>query len=55
MSEVQTVCAAVHEIAHSKLHDYAKQQDSHPKDSSTEEIEALYPCFYNVDLLNYFP
>ena len=40
MSEVQTVCAAVHEIAHSKLHDYAKQQDSHPKDSSTEEIEA---------------
>ena len=40
MSEVQTVCAAVHEIAHSELHDYAKQQDSHPKDSSTEEIEA---------------
>ena len=40
MSEVQTVCATVHEIAHSKLHDYAKQQDSHPKDSSTEEIEA---------------
>ena len=21
----------------------------------TEEVEALYPCFYNVDLLNYFP
>ena len=40
MSEVQTVCAAVHEIAHSKLHDYAKQPDSQPKDSSTEEIEA---------------
>ena len=40
MSEVQTVCAAVHEIAHSKLHDYAKQQDSQPKDSNTEEIEA---------------
>ena len=40
MSEVQTVCAAVHEIAHSKLHDYAKQPNSHPKDSSTEEIEA---------------
>ena len=40
MSEVQTVCAAVHEIAHSELHDYAKQPNSHPKDSSTEEIEA---------------
>ena len=40
MSEVQTVCAAVHEIAHSKLHDYAKQPDSQPKDSNTEEIEA---------------
>ena len=40
MSEVQTVCAAVHEIAHSKLHDYAKQPGSQPKDSSTEEIEA---------------
>ena len=40
MSEVQTVCAAVHEIAHSKLHDYAKQPNSQPKDSNTEEIEA---------------
>ena len=40
MSEVQTVCAAVHEIAHSKLHDYAKQPNSQTKDSSTEEIEA---------------
>ena len=40
MSEVQTVCAAVHEIAHSKLHNYAMQPDSQPKDSSTEEIEA---------------
>ena len=40
MSEVQTVCAAVHEIAHSKLHDYAKQPGSKPKDSNTEEIEA---------------
>ena len=25
------------------------------KDRHTEEVEALYPCFYNVDLLNYFP
>ena len=65
MSEVQTVSAAVHEIAHSKLHNYAKAQeeaaragDKEPpkkKDRNTEEVEALYPCFYNVDLLNYFP
>ena len=27
----------------------------HKKDRRTEEVEALYPCFYNVDLLNYFP
>ena len=40
MSEAQTVCAAVHEIAHSELHDYAKQPNSQPKDSNTEEIEA---------------
>ena len=40
MSEVQTVCAAVHEIAHSKLHNYTMQPDSQPKDSSTEEMEA---------------
>ena len=40
MSEVQTMCTAVHEIAHSKLHDYAKQPNSQPKDSNTEEIEA---------------
>ena len=25
------------------------------KDRHTEEVEALYPCFYNVDFLNYFP
>lgn len=25
------------------------------KDRRTEEVEALYPCFCNVDLLNYFP
>ena len=27
MSEVQTVSAAVHEIAHSKLHNYEKQKE----------------------------
>ena len=50
MSEVQTVSAAIHEIAHSKLHDYAKAQeeaarsgDKEPpkkKDRHTEEVEA---------------
>ena len=50
MSEVQTVSAAVHEIAHSKLHNYAKVQeeaaragDKEPpkkKDRNTEEVEA---------------
>ena len=24
-------------------------------DQLTRDVEALYPCFYNVDLLNYFP
>jgi len=51
MSEVQTVSALIHEIAHSKLHDRTKQQaDSaqlsenaeppKPKDRRTEEVEA---------------
>lgn len=50
MSEVQTVCAAVHEIAHSKLHNYAQQpmvevedgvfaEPAH-KGRRTEEVEA---------------
>lgn len=30
MSEVQTVCAAIHEIAHSKLHNYDKAEDVSP-------------------------
>ena len=114
MSEVQTVSATVHEIAHSKLHDPKKHEmlpswkvvleseggtkhdfkldfatekeaeqfasdmdwryvdenqfewrlavEEDPttekqviKNRHTEEVEALYPCFYNVDLLNYFP
>ena len=50
MSEVQTVSAAVHEIVHSKLHNYAQVQeeaaragDKEPpkkKDRNTEEVEA---------------
>lgn len=47
MSEVQTVCAAVHEIAHAKLHNYgianaeAEQTQEVPKkDQRTKEVEA---------------
>ena len=42
MSEVQTVCAAVHEIAHAKLHNYGLQQAAERKKKSrnTEEVEA---------------
>ncbi|MGM9588851.1 MAG: YodL domain-containing protein, partial [Faecousia sp.] len=51
MSEVQTVSAAIHEIAHSKLHNYEKMQQEaakgdetkelvKPKDRNTEEVEA---------------
>ena len=59
MSELQTLKTAIHEIAHSKLHAIdpeapAIEQADRP-DSRTREVQALYPCFYNVDLLNYFP
>ena len=50
MSQVQTVCAMAHEIAHSKLHNYEKQQAAAAdgkegaeivkKDRNTEEVEA---------------
>lgn len=51
MSEVQTVSATIHEIAHSKLHDYEKQklentkvdenaEPPKPKNRRTEEVEA---------------
>lgn len=51
MSEVQTVCAVIHEITHAKLHNYNKpnltaEQESEnsipmrPKDRRTEEVEA---------------
>ena len=59
MSELQTLKTAIHEIAHAKLHAIdpeapAAEQQNRP-DSRTREVQALYPCFYNVDLLNYFP
>lgn len=42
MSEVQTVSAAVHEITHAKLHNYALQQpeERRHKSRNTEEVEA---------------
>ena len=50
MSEVQTVAAAIHEIAHSKLHNYETEKQAikedegapipTPKDRRTEEVEA---------------
>lgn len=51
MSEVQTVCAAVHEITHAKLHNYEKtrleaarrdetREPPKPKDDATQEVEA---------------
>ena len=56
MSETQTAKTGVHEVAHAKLH--AKEIEKETgisKDRETKEIEALYPCFYNVEHLNYFP
>ena len=56
MSESQTLKTMIHEVAHSKLHSKEVEQDEQMrKDRNTKEVEALYPCFYNVDLLNYFP
>lgn len=42
MSEVQTIKTAVHEIAHTKLHDrdLKKSDIDKPKDRNTEEVEA---------------
>ena len=43
MSEVQTISAVIHEIAHSKLHDVTKcqaEEEPKPKDRNTEEVEA---------------
>ena len=50
MSQIQTICAMVHEIAHSKLHNYEKQAEAasekdgaepvKKKDRNTEEVEA---------------
>ena len=44
MSEIQTVCAVLHEITHARLHDIEAQrlldENAKPKDRRTEELEA---------------
>jgi antirestriction protein ArdC len=44
MSEIQTVCAVIHEITHAKLHDIESlrltDEKATPKDRRTEEVEA---------------
>lgn len=44
MSEIQTVCAVIHEITHAKLHDLETlrlaDEKATPKDRRTEEVEA---------------
>ena len=50
MSQVQTICAGIHEIAHAKLHNYEKMTEladdgetvlsPNEKDRNTEEVEA---------------
>ena len=56
MSEVQTVCALVHEIAHSKLHNTAilNEAEENPKNNRTQEVEAesisYAVCqYYNIE------
>ena len=34
---------------------WSSSMDIPVKDRNTKEVEALYSCFYNIDLLNYFP
>ena len=58
MSELQNLKTLIHEVAHAKLHDANADAtgNGHVRiDRQTQEVQALYPCFYNVDLLNYFP
>ena len=59
MSQVQTIKTLLHEVSHAKLHALPVENGAitglPEKDRRTREVEALYPCFYNVDLLNYFP
>ena len=56
MSEAQTVKTLLHEASHQALHSKEAMDSAGEKKSKNQkETEALYPCFCNVDLLNYFP
>lgn len=58
MSQVQTIKTMIHEVSHAKLHapkEGAAPEENRSEQRSSREVEALYPYFYNVDLLNYFP
>ena len=56
MSNLQSMKTGVHEVAHAILHDNdVMDADGIIKGKTAKEVEALYPCFYNVDFLNYFP
>ena len=56
MSESQTMKTGIHEVTHAMLHDRDfMEEQGEKKNQMTKEVEALYPYFYNVDLLNYFP
>ena len=55
MSEVQTIKTLLHEMAHEKLHDKDNVPEAKDISRNGKEVEALYSCFYNIDLLNYFP
>lgn len=50
LSQVQTAKTVLHEITHAILHN-----EGDAKTTAEKELEALYPCFYNVDFLYYFP
>ncbi len=57
MSEMQTISSIIHEIAHSRLHNYEYQEDTVKKTRSTEEIEAesisYVVCnYYGIDTGN---
>jgi hypothetical protein len=58
MSEIQTICAIIHEIAHAKLHDInaLREKDANvkPKDQETKEIESesiafTCSCYYGIE------
>ena len=56
MSEIQTVCAVIHELTHNRIHDLEAlrlvDENAQPKDKRTEEIEAESVSFCVNDYFN---